>query len=70
MRTIGRIEEIYIEDGVTRARVVVDGKRVPVTLTLMLNARVGDVVVVDAGLAFPKRSLERTEREEPVHARG
>lgn len=62
MRTIGRLKEIYIEDGVTKGLVVVDGKRRTVTLTLMLHAHVGDEVVIESGFAFPTPSaLRRAE---------
>jgi hypothetical protein len=66
-RTTGTIEEIFVEGGVTKARVVVNGKRLTVALTLMLDARVRDEVVLDSGFAFPspeamrKRKLEESD---------
>lgn len=51
-RTIAKIEEMYIEDGVTKARVVDHFRRYyAVALTLMLHAHVGDEIVIESGLA-------------------
>lgn len=66
-RTTAKIEEIFVEGGVTKARVVVNGRHLSVALTLMLDARVGDVVVVESGFAFPspvtrlKRNVEEPD---------
>lgn len=59
MSVVGRIDEIYIEDGVTKASVVVHGKRIPVALTLLLSAHTGDEVVIESGFAFPKQTKVR-----------
>lgn len=59
MHTIGRLEDIYVEDGLTKGLVAVEGKRRAVTLTLMLNARVGDEVMIESGFAFPKPDARR-----------
>ncbi|HXG00350.1 MAG TPA: hypothetical protein VNL69_06165 [Bacteroidota bacterium] len=64
MSVVGRIEEIYIEDGVTKASVVVNGKRIPVALTLLLSAHAGEEVVIESGFAFPKQTkVGRHERD-------
>lgn len=67
-RTTARIEEIFVEGGVTKARVVVNGKRLSAALTLMLDARVGDEVVLESGFAFPSpaASRQRTVEESDV----
>ncbi len=67
-RTTARIEEIFVEGGVTKARVVVNGKHLSVALTLMLDARVGDEVVLESGFAFPcpAASRQRTVEESDV----
>jgi len=63
-RTFARIEEIFVEGGVTKARVVVNGRRLSVALTLMLDARVGDEVVLESGFAFPVPSRKHKKTVE------
>ncbi|MBI5216878.1 MAG: HypC/HybG/HupF family hydrogenase formation chaperone [Ignavibacteriae bacterium] len=48
----GQIEEIYIENGTTYGRVNVNGayKRVP--LFFLLEAKVGDTVLIEAGVGI------------------
>ena len=53
-RMKGEIVEIYIRDGSTLAKVRVDGSYLNVPLLLLMNARVGDQVVIDAGIALTK----------------
>lgn len=53
-RMKGEIVEIYIRDGSTLAKVRVDGSYLNVPLLLLMNARVGDHVAIDAGIALSK----------------
>ena len=50
----GTITEIFLEDGVPRATVKAGDLSLPVALTLMMDARVGDVVLIDSGIALSK----------------
>ena len=50
----GRIAEIYLEDGSTRARVNVGGAQYRVLMTLLMDARVGDEVLIDSGVAISR----------------
>ncbi len=54
----GEILEIFIEEGSTIAMVRVDGTMLRVPLLLLMNARVGDEIVIDAGIAVA-RAAER-----------
>lgn len=63
-RTTAKIEEIFVEGGVTKARVVANGKHLSVALTLMLDARVGDEVVLESGFAFPRPVTRYTRSSE------
>ena len=48
----GRILEIYIEGGITRAKVSVGGAQLRVVMTFLMDARVGDDILVDSGVAI------------------
>ena len=50
----GRILEIYIDGGITRAKVSVGGAQFRVVMTFLMDARVGDEVLVDSGVAISK----------------
>lgn len=50
----GEILEIFIEDGSTLAKVLVDGTTLRVPLLLLMNARVGDEVYIDSGIAVSR----------------
>ena len=59
MRERGIILDIYVEDGITRAEVDLGRTTRNVFLTLLMNARVGDDVLVERDLALsviPKTS--------------
>ena len=53
-RLKGKITEIFVLDGSTCARVLVDGSYITVPIFLLMNARVGDQIIVDAGIAITK----------------
>lgn len=57
----GRIEAIFLKGGVARARVDVAGISRTVSLVLLLEASVGDEVIVDEDVA-----LSRIGEEEAV----
>jgi hydrogenase maturation factor len=63
-RMKGEIVEIFIKDGSTLARVRVDGSYLEVPLLLLMNARVGDQLIIDAGIAISK--IERKSKVRPA----
>lgn len=50
----GAILEIYVEDGITMAKVTVKGAIVRVPVLLLSQASVGDVVLIDSGVAISR----------------
>jgi len=59
----GEIIDIYLDGGSTKAEVRVGGKTLRVPLTLLMEARVGDMVVVQSGMAVAKAgNLRKRER--------
>ncbi|MER3525323.1 MAG: hypothetical protein C4326_15090 [Ignavibacteria bacterium] len=48
----GCLKEIFVEGGVTKGKVQVGGAFTTVILRLLLDARVGDTIVVDSGVAI------------------
>jgi hypothetical protein len=48
----GTIREVYMEDGIAKATVFASGTIMRVPLTLMMEAKVGDEILVDAGVAI------------------
>jgi len=53
-RLKGEITEIFVQDGSTRAKVRVDGSYLNVPIFLLMNAVVGDQIVIDGGIAVSK----------------
>ncbi len=66
-RMSGEIVEIYVREGSTMAKVLVDGSYFHVPLFLLLTARVGDHVIVDAGIAVASGGRHASARL-PVEA--
>ena len=64
----GRIVEIYVEDGVTKAKVSVSGAFTRVALTLLMNARVGDEILIESGVGISR--LDISEGKETAHVFG
>ncbi len=62
----GEITEIYIKEGSTMGKVLIDGSYFHVPLLLLLNAKVGDQVLIDAGIAVSKVSDKHSPK--PQHA--
>jgi hydrogenase maturation factor len=50
----GTITEIFLEDGIPRATVRAGDLSLPVALTLMMDVRVGDEVLIDSGIALSR----------------
>jgi hydrogenase maturation factor len=66
----GEIIEIYLEEGSTTAKVRVDDSIITVPLLLLMNARVGDHILVDAGIALShvKYHSRRAKEKVLVHS--
>jgi hydrogenase maturation factor len=64
----GRITEIYIEGGTTKAKVSVGGALFKVVMTLLMDARVGDEVLVDSGVALS--TVQQIDTKEGSHVLG
>ncbi len=62
----GQLVEIFIEDGVPKGKVKVGGAFMKVVLTLLMEARVGDTVLVDSGVAIGFSSESHTQEERYV----
>lgn len=50
----GKIEEIYVDSGVVKAKVRVAGAFIRVPLMLLMDARVGDEILVESGIAISR----------------
>ena len=50
----GRIVEIYLDGGIAKAKVNMGSAHVHVPLMLLMEARVGDQIVIQSGLAISK----------------
>lgn len=61
----GEIIEIYIEDGTVMAKVRVRGAYVRVPLLLLMDAKVGDRILIESGVAISK--VEPPELTEDSH---
>lgn len=65
---VGKIVEIYVDEGVTKAKVSVGGACTRVALTLLMNARVGDEILIQSGVAISR--LDDKEKEETAYVFG
>jgi hydrogenase maturation factor len=61
----GRIVEIYIEGGISRAKVSVAGANTRVPLTFLMHAEVGDEIVIESGVAIS--TVENETTKETAH---
>ncbi|TAK57231.1 MAG: hypothetical protein EPO24_10140 [Bacteroidetes bacterium] len=50
--TTGEIVEVYIENGTTIGRINVNGALMRVPLFFLLNAKAGDTVLIESGVAI------------------
>jgi len=57
----GQIEEIYVEGGSAMARVKVHGAYMRVPLMFVLDARVGDLILIESGVAISKVQAEHPQ---------
>jgi hydrogenase maturation factor len=64
----GRITEIYVEGGTTRAKVSVGGAQFRVMMTLLMDAHVGDNILIDSGVAIS--TVQPIEAKEVSHVLG
>jgi hydrogenase maturation factor len=64
----GRITEIFVEGGATRAKVSVGGAQFRVMLTLLMDAHVGDNILIDSGVAIS--TVQPMEAKEVSHVFG
>ena len=54
----GTIAEIYLDSGVTKAKVSVGGAHVRVPLMLLMDANVGDEILIESGVAISRVETE------------
>lgn len=64
--TTGNITGIFTRDGVTMAKVSVRGAVTCVVLDLLPGARVGDEVLIEAGVAIARADMQPTEEKRHV----
>jgi hydrogenase maturation factor len=57
----GVIQEIYVKEGTTMARVSVKGAQIRVPLFFLPEAGVGDEVLVDSGVAISRVEPQKVE---------
>jgi len=48
----GILTNIFIKEGTTMGTVNVHGAIFDVPLTLLLNAKIGDIIIIDSGIAI------------------
>ena len=56
----GQIEEIFVKEGMTMGKVCVRGAYVKVPLTFLMEAKVGDRIVIESGVAISKSDQEQS----------
>ncbi len=54
----GQIEEVYVRDGVTMGKVNIRGAFVKVPLLFLMDAKIGDMIVIESGVAISKTEQE------------
>ncbi|MDP2887212.1 MAG: HypC/HybG/HupF family hydrogenase formation chaperone [Ignavibacteria bacterium] len=54
----GQIEEIYVHEGMTMGKVNVRGAFLRVPLTFLMDAKIGDTIVIESGVAISKTDSE------------
>jgi hydrogenase maturation factor len=64
----GEIVEIYLQEGAVTAKVRLEGSIITVPLLLLMNARIGDHVLIDAGIALSRVQYDRVRAKELVHS--
>jgi hydrogenase maturation factor len=56
----GKIEEIFVNEGMTMGKVSVRGAYLKVPLTFLMSAKVGDTIVIESGVAISKSEQEHS----------
>lgn len=62
----GQLVEIFVEEGVPKGKVKIGGAFTKVVLTLVMEARVGDTVLIDSGVAIGVSSEPQSMEEDYV----
>ena len=57
----GQIEEIYVHEGMTMGKINIRGALIKVSLTLLMDAKVGDTILIESGVAISKTELEQVK---------
>lgn len=57
----GELAEIYIEEGTTMGKVRVSGAFARVPLTFLMEAKVGDKILIESGVAISKVRTENLQ---------
>ena len=57
----GQIEEIYEHEGMAMGRINVRGALLKVSLTFLMDAKVGDTIPIESGVAISKTELEHAK---------
>jgi hydrogenase maturation factor len=55
----GQIEEIYVQDGMAMGKVSVRGVLLKVSLTFLMDAKIGDTILIESGVAISKTEMEQ-----------
>jgi tetrahydrodipicolinate N-succinyltransferase len=62
----GRVTEIYIEEGVMKAKVSIGGAFLHIPRMLLMDVHVGDDIIVSAGVAVAKSGSHTVKETENV----
>jgi hydrogenase maturation factor len=56
----GEIDELYVESGIEMAKVRVHGAFLRVPVTFLIDAKVGDTILIESGVAIAKVESDRS----------
>ncbi|HUL45025.1 MAG TPA: HypC/HybG/HupF family hydrogenase formation chaperone [Bacteroidota bacterium] len=59
----GKIVDIFVKEGSTTAKVQVEDSFTEVPLLLLMNARIGDQILIDAGIAISRLNLHAARQK-------
>jgi len=59
----GEIDDIYVESGTTMAKVRVHGAYLRVPVTFLIDAKVGDTILIESGVAISKVESEYSQEK-------
>ncbi|TSA21061.1 hypothetical protein D4R75_06620 [bacterium] len=65
----GQIEEIYVHEGMTIGKVNVRGAFLRVPLTFLTDAKIGDTIVIESGVAISKTDPESQSKSVATNTR-